>query len=226
MLKSFFLGLVLIVGFVLAMASLQMMIAGVWARQADLFLTDWYQRSGEPDDRVWQIAFHAAHQARLFSPAEDARHYERLGHIWQWRYFAKPYADPVATASRRAAANSYQIAIDLRPTWPYIWLNLAYTRLGLALTDNTFNQALNKAFLLGQWRIDIIRHVADIGLAAWDDLASETKLTVLSAINRTVTHSQHEAKWLEKRAKGHGQHAFFCLLIEPDIKQKYALCLR
>ncbi len=61
-------------------------------------------------------------------------------------------------------------ALHQRPTSPFLWANLALTKLYLAEIDAEFLTALRHADELGPWEPSTQQTVLFVGLAAWQDL--------------------------------------------------------
>ena len=222
--RTVFFSLMLAASLLVAVTAASMVIANMWINQSTLFLADWRARGTEPSKVAWRVAFNATNHAIFYSPVKNAHYYDVLGHIWDWRHFTQAYGDPHFNQSRLYAVDAYRQATILRPAWPYSWINLAYAKLKANALDDEFNQALDSAFKAGPWRIQVTRHVANIGLLAWHKLTDDTKAAVMIAVNRTVSYNAAEARWLETRAKLSGQHALFCLLVRADNKQRRGLC--
>src|SRR5665647_58262 len=63
-------------------------------------------------------------------------------------------------------------ALRLRPTSPFLWANLALTKLYLNEFDDEMRSALRHADELGPWEPTVQQTILFVGLAAWQDLDS------------------------------------------------------
>jgi len=62
------------------------------------------------------------------------------------------------------ASVHYKKSISLRPTWPFVWVNLALVKYRPGETDDEFYHALHKADELGPWEPGVQRMIVDVGL--------------------------------------------------------------
>jgi tetratricopeptide (TPR) repeat protein len=90
----------------------------------------------------------------------------------------RPWDDHARQRVEQALKN-YRRAAALRPSWPYTWVNIAQTKLSLAEIDQEFARALGRAAELGPWEPEVQLAVAELGLATWHLLPTETRRTVI-----------------------------------------------
>lgn len=76
------------------------------------------------------------------------------------------------------AAVHFAKAIELRPTSPYSWANLAATNYRMGDTGRQFETAIVRAAELGPWEPEVQRTVANYGLAVWDEVAPRTRAAI------------------------------------------------
>lgn len=90
-------------------------------------------------------------------------------------------ADSIPVGGQRALAlGQFATAVDLRPTSPYTWANLARTRYALGLIDEAFYRALRHAIRLGPWEPEVQFAVVDMGFALWDEMPADLRPGVLA----------------------------------------------
>ena len=77
-----------------------------------------------------------------------------------------------------AAAENFRLALNVRPLWPYSWLNLLSTKDKLGQVDREFKQALNRSAELGPWEPRVQLQVVDSGLRYWGKLGSAERAVV------------------------------------------------
>ena len=104
-------------------------------------------------------------------------------------------------------------ALELRPSSPYTWANLvdAYYRLGM--TAGPFGRILSMAHRLGPSEPEVQRLVVDVGLAMWDELGSETRAAVESAVAAGVKRNPLEILQISERR---GRLSMACALAAGD----------
>jgi Flp pilus assembly protein TadD len=76
----------------------------------------------------------------------------------------------------------FRKALELRPTAPYTWANLAEVKYRIGDTGREFENALIRASQLGPSEREVQRTVADLGLAVWNEVGPRTQ----EAVDRTV----------------------------------------
>jgi hypothetical protein len=87
-----------------------------------------------------------------------------------------------ALAFARDARVRFRQALRQRPTSPFLWSNLALTKLYLNEIDGELLTALRQADALGPWEPTVQQTVLFVGLAVWQDLDPERR----QALGRTV----------------------------------------
>ena len=75
-----------------------------------------------------------------------------------------------ALAATKDARTRFRQALRQRPTSPFLWANLALTKLYLNEIDDELFAALRHADELGPWEQTIQQTVVFVGLAVWQDL--------------------------------------------------------
>lgn len=94
-------------------------------------------------------------------------------------------------AQREKALEQYSRAVELRPTSPYSWANIAWTKYHLGQVDADFYRALDNAIRLGPWEPEIQMVIVDFGLALWDELPPDMRPKIL-AVARNGQERQAE----------------------------------
>jgi len=75
-----------------------------------------------------------------------------------------------ALAATRDASTRFRQALRQRPTSPFLWANLALTKLYLDEIDGELLTALRHADELGPWEPTVQQTILFVGLAVWQDL--------------------------------------------------------
>src|SRR5438132_1480156 len=80
------------------------------------------------------------------------------------------------------AAVHFRRALELRPSSPYTWANVAAIDYQLGQTNSEFKTALVRASELGPYEPEVQRTVADFGLAVWDEVDSSVRVAVEDSV--------------------------------------------
>lgn len=201
-----------------------LLLAGIASYQAAAFLQDWGKKGQEPEAHAWQVAHDAAQRAINRYPVVNGAYQHQLGRILQWKQYRQPFGAEQAGASRLAALEAFRAAAKAQPTWPDHWAALARAKLYLLEFDAEFHAALHLAHELGPWRIDINRHLAEIGLTAWPRLSATERETVHETIRRTANHSLQETRNLLAMAERVGMTQVLCDNLSPELKTTHKIC--
>ncbi len=89
-----------------------------------------------------------------------------------------------AHAAARDAHARFRQALLQRPTSPFLWANLALTKLYLDEIDSELLAALRHADELGPWEPAVQQTILFVGLAVWPDLDSGMRLALARTIER------------------------------------------
>lgn len=176
----------------------QMLLAGIWRYQADVFLDDWAQKGEEPSPLAWMVAEQAGQRAVATYPVANGDYLDRLGRVYEWQQFAAPFGDEQAQASRSHAIDFYRQAAHARPDWPFSWNHLATAKLRQGELDDEFRQALQNGFNLGPWRAEAYRQTAYLGLVSWHTLNEQQRKTVTNAIHNGLTHTNSSKQQMQQ----------------------------
>lgn len=218
--------LMLLIGFCVFLALLggRLLLAGVFAWQAEDFLKDWNRLGRVPSERAWEVGYQAAQRAVYFFPGANGDYLDRLGRILEARDSNLPLGAPEAEASRRAALEAYRDATRARPLWPYTWTQIAYVKLRLLEFDAEFDQAFARSFELAPWRIQSNALLAEIALRAWPSLDEHQREQGREAIRRSVDWDRRTARRMEHLAVGLGMQWTFCGALEAAQKEDTGIC--
>ena len=89
-----------------------------------------------------------------------------------------------ARAAARDARARFRLALVQRPTSPFLWANLALSKLYLDEIDNELFSALRHADELGPWEPSVQQTILFVGLAVWRDLDPGLRQTLQQTIRR------------------------------------------
>lgn len=214
----------LVFSFALLISGGSLLYASIHATQADLFLKDWQDREAVQNAQAFDIAKEAAEtalQARLWPNGAD---YSRLGHIYQWEA-ANLAADQ--TSQQHALQNAlalYQQDTQLRPAWPYPWLQIAVIKLQLAEADAEYESAVEQLRTLGQWRYELQELLFLAGTQHWSNLNGQQRLTLLQTGLDTLKLNQRRAATLGRALDDINSKTLFCILARTQDVATGRLC--
>ena len=92
-----------------------------------------------------------------------------------------------------AAAENFRQALNVRPLWPYSWVNLLSAKDKLGQVDREFNQALNRSAELGPWEPRVQLLVLISGLRRWEKLGEQERGLVLGTLRGALKTQPREA---------------------------------
>jgi len=134
-------------------------------RQADTYLTDSLEYAA---DNPWSL--------------------EALGALYLTRMHAARNPREALALTRDARVRFLQV-LKLRPTSPFLWANLALTKLYLNEFDDEMLSALRHADELGPWEPAVQETILFVGLAAWQDLDSGLQQKLAGTIARGASRN-------------------------------------
>ncbi|MBE0614419.1 MAG: hypothetical protein IH604_12185 [Burkholderiales bacterium] len=97
-----------------------------------------------------------------------------------------------ALAVTRSAHARFRQALLLRPTSPFLWANLALTKLYVNEFDEEMFTALRHADELGPWEPTVQQTIVFVGLAAWQDLDPGLRQAMERSIGRGAKRNTRE----------------------------------
>lgn len=97
-----------------------------------------------------------------------------------------------ALAATKSAHRQIRQALLLRPTSPFLWANLALTKLYLNEIDGELSAALRHADELGPWEPTVQQTVLFVGLAIWPELDPGLQKSLARTIERGALHNRQK----------------------------------
>ena len=94
-----------------------------------------------------------------------------------------------AHAAARESRARFRQALLQRPTSPFLWANLALSKLYLDEIDSEMLTALRHANELGPWEPSVQQTVLFVGLAVWPDLDPGMQQTLVRTIERGASRN-------------------------------------
>jgi hypothetical protein len=90
-------------------------------------------------------------------------------------------------------------ALELRPTSPYTWANIAEAKYQIGDTGEVFAAALERAAQMGPAEPEVQRTVIDLGLAVWKEVAAKTRSSIERAVAAAMKRNPMETLQIAER---------------------------
>jgi hypothetical protein len=97
-----------------------------------------------------------------------------------------------ALASTRDARERFRQALRQRPTSPFLWANLALTKLYLDEIDAELLTALRQADALGPWEPGVQQTLLFVGLATWQELDPGLRTIIARTLERGALRNRQK----------------------------------
>jgi predicted Zn-dependent protease len=128
----------------------------------------WAASHAQPGEQTWSWVHESLERAVAVIPESPTVH-ELLGDL-EARSGRPEYAEKALVHFTRA--------VELRPTSPYTWADIADLKYRIGDTGAVFERALVRSAELGPAEPEVQQTVADLGLAVWKEAAPETRAAV------------------------------------------------
>jgi hypothetical protein len=117
-----------------------------------------------------------------------------------WQYRNNHTLSPAQKSALKAEIlQHYRTALKQRPTWAYTYINFAVTKAIFGEIDNEMQQAIQIANRLGFNEPDVIHITLELGLPLWKQMNQNTRMTIASAVERSVTWRLNEKMNIKER---------------------------
>ena len=188
----------------LSFNTLRIGTADVIVYDASVEMSTWAASGTQPAEQTWNWVMGDLERAKRWGPGNPYV-YELQGLLDARRVDAPEYlAQSVVHFTR---------ALELRPTSPYDWANIAAAEYRIGDTGAVFERAIVRAAQLGPSEPAVQRTVADYGLAVWNDVAPGTR----DAIERAVANGmRRNPKEMLQIAERRGRLAVACPLLPAE----------
>jgi hypothetical protein len=170
-----------------AAQSARLGISGLWTHLAELQIDHW-KSAGQPVSLESANTVQSQLERSLTITANNPWALEKAGALQLARIRA--YKDPVAAlAATRDARQKFRRALQLRPSSPFLWVDIATAKLYLGEKDHEFSVAMRHADELGHWEPNVQEAVVFAGLAAWPDLEPDLRDALTSSVRRAAARN-------------------------------------
>ena len=173
-----------------AVQCVRMAMAGLLVQRAQDEANAWTSTSRTPD-RTQIRRVDKYFTDSLDYTADNPWSLEGLGALYLTRMRASDNPREALAVTRDARVR-FQQALRLRPTSPFLWTNLALTKLYLGEFDDEMKTALRHANELGPWEPTVQQAVVFVGLAIWQDLDSGLQQALMRSIERGASRNPHK----------------------------------
>ena len=143
-------------------------------------------RTGEPADaREVASLVDAFLLAQRFEPGNPGIP-EQLGALYALKVRDGGASDVIHNQGANAL-EQFSRAVEMRPSSPYAWANLARIKYDQGQVDDVFYRALDNAMRLGPWEREVQFTVVDLGFALWDKAPTALRPQILSVVQNGLT---------------------------------------
>ncbi|MBL0141374.1 MAG: hypothetical protein IPP91_04755 [Betaproteobacteria bacterium] len=167
-------------------------------------INTWTATGVTPGIDTWMWVRADLQKAERWAPA-DPQPAELLGVLHLQRAGRAEFSELALEYLRRS--------LELRPSSPYTWANVAEARYRLGMTAAPFESILVTTQRLGPSEPETQRLLAELGLALWDELAPETREAVKTAIDAGMRRNPLEILQISERR---GRLAIACAHASGD----------
>lgn len=116
-------------------------------------------------------------------------------------------------------------SLQFRPSWPYLWEEMALSKAGLKEFDDELTGSFERAIKLGLWEQSIMNDLTWIGLDSWDNLAKQAQHLVFQAIEQSLVIGLGKSHF-EQQLPAHTNFIKICAMIRGESISKWALLER
>jgi hypothetical protein len=171
---------------------------------ASVEMSTWFASGAQPAEQTRNWVKADLERAEHWTPQNPYVH-ELLGLLDARRSGAPEYLAQSLVHFKRA--------LELRPTSPYDWANVADVQYRLGDTGAMFERAIMRAAQLGPSEPSVQRTVADYGLAVWGEVSPATR----QGIERAVANGmRRDPKEMLQIAERRGRLAVACRLLPTE----------
>ena len=163
-------------------------LSDMYSRPTINALRDWKEGQFEPSQDDW-LSYQSNLEQALSFNSTNAEIYRHLGLVIQAPYTSFQLGHKDAMEARKKALDYYRQAINLRPTWPYHYSDLALVKFRLLEIDEEFYDAMYASMEFGPWEPDVQRVIAEIGMVLWNILGTQDRQFILDTIRKSFKHA-------------------------------------
>jgi tetratricopeptide (TPR) repeat protein len=179
---------------VLTITAIRWSLADVYATQVTHHLDTVNVDSSNKNAGQWRLARQYLDRTLALRPAYG-RYFELAETFYQVLDSLESDGNPlIQELSWRnnafEALDNADRGLRLTPSWPYLWRQLALSKLALKQFDDKLTGAFERAIHLGPWEREVQYDVAVLGLDDWPNLKEETRFHVVKAMEQSLMMDQ------------------------------------
>jgi hypothetical protein len=183
-------------------------------------LDAWAVSGKLPDDQNWNdVEGYFSFAAKLDSGNPGLL--QLGGKLYEWRYLMA--SNEVAETVQPQAAHTfseksldyYRNSLQLRPTWPYAWLDITSAKLRFNQLDEEFQQAFSQTLRFGYWDTDIQKGLLPLGFQSLTLLEKDTRKAFWEWMKAVA---EKRPKEVIAAAETHGKLVIVCVGIQGNEK--------
>jgi tetratricopeptide (TPR) repeat protein len=210
-------------------------IAGLNNFQANAYLELWNQQlfknsAYQSTDSDYETALRASQRSIELTPY-NADYQTLAANIQMWQLLNNKTLSPAQRDTlKKEILTYYRSALKQRPSWPYTYADFAVVKARFGEIDAEMQQALQTANKLGAREIEILHITLELGLPLWNQLNTETRLTVAGAVERSLTWqlgdrlNKRELVFALSLVGAYERQADICPLLTPESKKISNMC--
>jgi hypothetical protein len=188
----------------LSFNTLRVGTADVIVYDASVEMSTWSASGAPPGEQTWSWVMADLERAKRWAPGNPYV-YELQGLLDAQRLDAPEYVAESVVLFKRA--------LELRPTSPYDWANIAAAEYKIGDTGAAFERAIVRAAQLGPSEPAVQRTVADYGLAVWNDVQPGTREAIEQAVANGMRRNPKEMLQIAERR---GRLAVACRMLPSE----------
>jgi len=110
----------------------------------------------------------------------------------------------------------YTQVTQLRPAWPYGWMNLALAKARLGQFDRDFQHALMQLLITGPWEKKILPPILQLGLFSWSHLKTDNQQRLLDYFLQAQAQRTSD---VQRVVQSFGKMDLYCHLVAEKGQQ-------
>lgn len=197
------------------------MVSAVAEYFSQAHLDTWSERAELPDEAEWLRAKNQL-SLSISMTSGNPRVQQLGGRLYEWRIEMAKANGEDTQPFIESALDFYRRSIELRPLWPYAWLQFTQAKLRAKQFDDEFRHAYSMSFRFGPWEEDVYAGLVEVGFAAFKQLGKDNQNVLLNSARRMADNPKTYEK-LIKAGKRHKKLLYICYGV-PDNKRIQIFC--
>jgi len=192
-------------------------LADIYARPVMNVLREWKLGNRQLREDDWTRYRENVTTALSLDPTNPDIH-QLFGKVTEGPYQKVGLGKKEAACPRQMVAEHYRRSIELRPTWPYGYIDLALVKYRLLEIDDEFYNAMHASLEYGPWGPDIQRVVSEIGMVLWNIMDNQEREFILEVTRKSFRHAnQSHVRTMKKIIENRKFVARVCRQSEHNV---------